>query len=59
MEGQLAKVAEQLEQLHGEMAAAASDYVRLAELQTRLADLEQRHADLEEEWLETATALEG
>ncbi len=59
LEGQLAKLTEQIERLHTEMADAATDYVRLGELQTQLADLEGRHGALEDEWLEAASMLEA
>jgi ATP-binding cassette subfamily F protein uup len=41
------------------MAAAATDHVRLRELQADLAALVERREELEAEWMQTAEALEG
>ena len=58
LEGQLERLGEKIAQLHADMAAEASDYVRLAQLQGQLAELEQRHDLLEDEWLQAASVLE-
>ncbi len=57
-ESRLAKVAERLDALHAAMAAAASDYGRLAELNTDLAAAQAEQEELELAWLEAASALE-
>ncbi|AQX16639.1 MULTISPECIES: ABC-F family ATP-binding cassette domain-containing protein [Tessaracoccus] len=54
IEGQLEKVAAEIERLHATMAEAATDFARLAELDAQLRDAEARHERLEEAWLETA-----
>jgi len=54
IEGQLEKVAAEIERLHAKMAEAATDFARLAELDAQLRDAEARHERLEEAWLETA-----
>jgi len=45
--------------LHDEMAAAATDHVRLRELQTELAATTAEREQLESAWLETSEALEA
>ena len=54
IEGQLDKVAKEIDGLHAEMAEAASDFERLARLDARLRDAEARQGGLEEAWLEAA-----
>ena len=54
IEGQLDKVAKEIDRLHAEMAEAASDFERLATLDAKLRDAESRQGDLEEAWLEAA-----
>ncbi|MGV0838311.1 ABC-F family ATP-binding cassette domain-containing protein [Mycolicibacterium thermoresistibile] len=54
IEGQLTKLDEKIAALHETMAAAASDHVRLAELNAELGELHSRKESLEEEWLITA-----
>src|SRR5690606_25479581 len=54
IEGQLSKIDGQIAALHEAMAAAASDHVRLAELNTELGELQRRKTRLEEDWLITA-----
>ncbi|AQP47508.1 glycerophosphodiester phosphodiesterase [Tessaracoccus aquimaris] len=54
IEGQLDKVAKEIDRLHAAMATAASDFERLATLDGQLRDAETRHGDLEEAWLEAA-----
>ncbi len=58
LESQLHRLAERIEKLHGEMAAQASDYGRLAALQQRLDALSDERDELELAWLEAAEALE-
>ncbi|MHA6525557.1 ABC-F family ATP-binding cassette domain-containing protein [Tessaracoccus sp. G1721] len=54
IEGQLEKVAAEIERLHAQMAEAATDFARLADLDRQLRDAETRNERLEEAWLETA-----
>ena len=54
IEGQLEKVAAEIERLHAQMADAATDFAKLADLDRRLRDAEARNERLEEAWLETA-----
>jgi ABC-type multidrug transport system ATPase subunit len=54
LERQLAKVSARIAEVHEEMAAAASDYVRLGDLDVELAALCAEHDALETAWLETA-----
>ena len=54
IEGQLEKVAAEIERLHAQMAEAATDFARLADLDRALRDAEARNERLEEAWLETA-----
>lgn len=58
LESQLHRVTERIERLHAEMAAHASDYGRLAALQTQLDGLSDERDELELAWLEAAEALE-
>ena len=57
IEAQLATLSRQIDRLHQQMAGAASDYVRLAELQNELASTTARQSELEEAWLVTAEDL--
>ena len=59
LESQLHRLGERIEKVHREMAAAASDYGRLAALQGTLTGLEDERDELELAWLEAAEALEG
>jgi len=54
IEGQLAKLDEQIAALHESMADAASDHVRLGELNTDFNRLLARKESLEEAWLAAA-----
>ena len=54
IEGQLGKLDERIDALHVAMADAASDHVRLGELNAELRDLQSRKDSLEEEWLALA-----
>src|SRR6476659_4591477 len=54
IEGQLAKLDDQIGALHESMAEAASDHVRLGELNAELQELRARKESLEEAWLAAA-----
>jgi ATPase subunit of ABC transporter with duplicated ATPase domains len=54
IEGQLAKLDDRITGLHESMAEAASDHVRLGELNTELRELQTRKDELEEAWLAAA-----
>ena len=54
IEGQLAKLDDQIAALHESMAEAASDHVRLGELNAELKELLARKESLEEAWLAAA-----
>jgi ATPase subunit of ABC transporter with duplicated ATPase domains len=58
IESQLAKANVRIARLHEQMAGAASDYARLAALQSELTSAEADHETLEEAWLETAEHLD-
>ncbi|GAB3623487.1 ABC-F family ATP-binding cassette domain-containing protein [Mariniluteicoccus endophyticus] len=53
-EQQMSKLTARIEKLHAEMAEAAADYVRLAELQQKVDALTAEHDELEMAWLEAA-----
>jgi ATP-binding cassette subfamily F protein uup len=59
LERALDKLAAREARLHEDMAAAATDYDRLRELQTELAALLAEREDLEGAWLEASEAAEG
>jgi ATP-binding cassette subfamily F protein uup len=54
LETQIARLDERLTALHEQMAAAASDYQRLAELQREIELISARRAELERSWLDAA-----
>jgi hypothetical protein len=54
IEGQLAKLDDRIAAMHEEMADAAADHVRLAELNAELNELMARKDALEEAWLRAA-----
>ena len=56
LERALEKLGEREEALHDEMAAAATDHVRLRELQQALSENAAERERLETEWLEAAEA---
>ena len=58
IEGQLAKLDRRVTKLHEQMAAAASDYGKLAELQRELTTATDEQAALEEAWLVSAETLD-
>ena len=57
IEQQLTKLSARIDRLHDQMAAAASDYARLGELQAELNEATREHAALEDAWLEGAENL--
>jgi ATP-binding cassette subfamily F protein uup len=57
VERRIAKLTEREQQLHADMAADASDYARLAELQAELSEVTAERHRLEDEWLEAAEWL--
>ena len=59
IERQLQRSESAQQQLHSELAEAATDPERLLELTSQLRVEEQSQADLEEEWLEISERLEG
>jgi ABC transport system ATP-binding/permease protein len=59
LERELDRVGEREATLHEAMAAAATDFARLRELQVELEDLSARRDELEAAWLETSEVLEG
>jgi ABC transport system ATP-binding/permease protein len=54
LETQIARLDERLTALHEQMAAAASDYLRLAELQREIELISASRGELERSWLEAA-----
>jgi ABC transport system ATP-binding/permease protein len=58
IEGQLATLGRRIDGLHQQMADAATDHVRLAELQDELESTTSLQSQLEESWLVTAEAME-
>jgi ATP-binding cassette subfamily F protein uup len=59
IERQLSKLADTEKKLHDQLAAHASDYGRLAELDTELRKLNEEREELESAWLEAAERAEG
>ena len=59
LERAIEKLGAREEALSAQMAAAATDHVRLRELQSELAAVTAERESLESVWLETAEALEG
>ena len=58
VERRIIKLGEQEERLHAQMAAAASDYTRLGELQAQLQAVTDEKDRLEEEWLAAAELVD-
>ncbi|MCW2802536.1 MAG: yjjK [Propionibacteriaceae bacterium] len=56
-EQQLSKLEQRIDRLHDAMAAAASDYTRLAQLQTELNEITDQKDELELAWLEAADKI--
>jgi ATP-binding cassette subfamily F protein uup len=59
LERALERLSEREAALHESMAAAATDHVRLRELQTELGEVTSEREQLEAAWLDAAEALEG
>ena len=59
IERAIAKLEESEGRLHEQMAEAATDHARLAELNRELQESGQRKASLEDEWMRLAADLEG
>ena len=57
LESRLARLEQEIARLHEQMASTASDYTRLAELQTELSAATAEQAEIEEAWLTTAESL--
>jgi ABC-type multidrug transport system ATPase subunit len=57
IESQLSKVETRISRLHEQMAEAASDYSKLADLQRQLTSATDEQASLEEAWLTAAEAI--
>jgi hypothetical protein len=58
VERRILRLTEQEEQLHAQMAADASDYIRLADLQAQLEAVTIEKDRLEEEWLAAAELVD-
>jgi ATPase subunit of ABC transporter with duplicated ATPase domains len=54
IESQLEKVTAEIDRLHADMAGAATDFARLAEMDSSLRAAEARRDELEDAWLEAA-----
>ncbi len=59
LEREIDKLAARETALHGQMASAATDHVRLRELQAELAAVTTQREELEGEWMDSAEALEA
>jgi ATP-binding cassette subfamily F protein uup len=59
LERTLERLSEREASLHEAMAAAATDHVRLRELQTELSEVASEREETEAAWLEAAAILEG
>lgn len=59
LERRLQRIGEQEASLHAAMAASASDYGRLAEMDAELKSLASERESVELEWMELAERLEG
>jgi ATPase subunit of ABC transporter with duplicated ATPase domains len=57
LERQVAKLEQQEARLHDELAAHATDFAKVAELDARLRDVQGERAGVEESWLELADRL--
>ena len=57
IESQMSKIEARITKLHDQMAEAAADYGRLADLQRQLTAATDEQAELEEAWLTTAEVL--
>jgi ATP-binding cassette subfamily F protein uup len=59
IERAIAKVDDTERSLHEQMAEAATDHSRLADLNRELRETQIRKAELEDEWMRLAAELEG
>ena len=59
VERAIAKVDDTERSLHEQMAEAATDHSRLADLNRELRETQIRKAELEDEWMSLAAELEG
>ena len=59
VERAIAKIDDVERDLHEQMAQAATDHTRLADLNRELQESGQRKADLEDEWMRLAAEVEG
>jgi ATP-binding cassette subfamily F protein uup len=59
IERAIAKVDDTERSLHEQMAEAATDHSRLADLNGELRETQIRKAELEDEWMSLAAELEG
>jgi len=59
LERRLARLSAEEQRLHAELAAAAADYAKVAELDTRLRELLAEKDDVETGWLAAAEIAEG
>jgi ATP-binding cassette subfamily F protein uup len=59
LERALDRLGDREARLHEQMAAQATDHVRLGELDSELAALAAERDELEAAWLQTAAVLEG
>jgi ATP-binding cassette subfamily F protein uup len=59
LERRLARLAAEEERLHAELAAAATDYAKVAELDARLRDLLVEKDEVETGWLAAAEIADG
>jgi len=59
IERAIAKLEESEGRLHQQMAEAATDHARLADLNRELQESERRRAELEEQWMLLASEVEG
>ncbi len=59
LERQVGRLEQQEEALHGELAAHATDYAKVADLDARLKAVSEERARAEEEWLALAEQVDG
>jgi ATP-binding cassette subfamily F protein uup len=58
IERSIAKIDEKISELHGKMAAAATDFGLVAQLDQELKALKAEQSTLEEQWLATSSQLD-
>jgi ATP-binding cassette subfamily F protein uup len=59
LERRLEKLTAEEERLHAQLAEAATDYAKVAELDARLRDLVAEKDQVETDWLTAAEVVEG